>query len=247
MPKSPNWNHWRGARRRSTARSTHVRARAQLLDRLRNQTRGDLDALNELTRLVEPPAWTNSINLARDSVRITGEAPQAALLLKILDSSPLFENSALDMVNRGARRRAVPDPHRPEEQPMTVGTLDRRTLFVLLGGLLLIAVLRFGVYGDRPTQVVAPSESVPAAEKRLERLRQIAATVPGKEAVLKQAAGRTGNARKGHAQGRHGRASASPASRTDSHRRRRQRNRCARRRRISGSQAAGHAITARFP
>jgi Tfp pilus assembly protein PilN len=79
----------------------HARARAQLLDRLRNQTRGDLDVLSELTRLVEPPAWTNSINLARDSVRVMGEAPQAALLPKILDASPLFENSALDMVNRG--------------------------------------------------------------------------------------------------------------------------------------------------
>jgi Tfp pilus assembly protein PilN len=79
-----------------------VRERSQLLDRLRNQTRGDLDVLNELTRLVEPPAWTNSINLARDSVRVMGEAPQSALLPKILDSSPLFENSALDMVNRGA-------------------------------------------------------------------------------------------------------------------------------------------------
>jgi Tfp pilus assembly protein PilN len=79
-----------------------VRGRAQLLDRLRNQTRGDLDVLNELTRMVEPPAWTSSINLASDSVRVTGEAPQAALLPKILDASPLFENSALDMVNRGA-------------------------------------------------------------------------------------------------------------------------------------------------
>lgn len=71
---------------------------------------------------------------------------------------------------------------------MTVGTLDRRLVFLLLGALLLIAVLRFGVYGDRQPQVVAPSESVPAAETRLERLRQLAATVPGKEAVLKQAA-----------------------------------------------------------
>jgi hypothetical protein len=70
---------------------------------------------------------------------------------------------------------------------MTVGTLDRRTILVLVGGLLLILVLRFGVYGERQTQVVAPSESIPAAEKRLERLRQIAATVPGKEAVLKRA------------------------------------------------------------
>ena len=80
---------------------------------------------------------------------------------------------------------------------MTVGTLDRRTLFVLLGGLLLIAVLRFGVYGDRPTQVIAPSESIPAAEKRLERLRQIAATVPGKEAVLKQASAELESREKG--------------------------------------------------
>jgi len=80
---------------------------------------------------------------------------------------------------------------------MTVGTMDRRTLFVLLGGLLLIAVLRFGVYGDRPTQVVAPSESIPAAENRLDRLRQIAATVPGKEAVLKQASAELGTREKG--------------------------------------------------
>jgi hypothetical protein len=69
---------------------------------------------------------------------------------------------------------------------MTVGALDRRTLFILLGGLLLIAVLRFGVYGDRPTQVVAASESIPAAENRLERLRRVAATVPGKETLFKQ-------------------------------------------------------------
>jgi Tfp pilus assembly protein PilO len=70
---------------------------------------------------------------------------------------------------------------------MTVGTLDRRTLLILLGGLLLIAVLRFGVYGDRPTPVVVASESIPAAENRLENRRRVAATVPGKEAVLKQA------------------------------------------------------------
>ena len=69
---------------------------------------------------------------------------------------------------------------------MTVGTLDRRLILLLLGALLLIAVLRFGVYGDRPTQVVAASESIPAAENRLERLRRVAATVPGKETLFKQ-------------------------------------------------------------
>jgi hypothetical protein len=77
-----------------------IRARTQLLDRLHAQTRADLDALNELTRLIEPPAWTNSVDLSRDSVRIAGEAPQAAPLLKILDSSPYFENSAPDMIQR---------------------------------------------------------------------------------------------------------------------------------------------------
>jgi Tfp pilus assembly protein PilN len=80
---------------------SRVRARTQLLDRFRNQTRNDLDSLKELTRLVEPPAWTNNIDLSRDTARLSGEAPQAAPLLKILDSSPLFKNSVLDMAPRG--------------------------------------------------------------------------------------------------------------------------------------------------
>jgi hypothetical protein len=73
-----------------------ARERAELLDQFRNQTRADLEALNELTRLVEFPAWITNATLARDSVHITGEAPQAAPLLKILDSSPLFANSAIE-------------------------------------------------------------------------------------------------------------------------------------------------------
>jgi len=77
-----------------------ARARAELLDRYRNQPRADLDALNELTRLVEPPTWTNAVDLAPDSVHITGQAAQAAPLLKILDSSPLFKSSQMDMVQR---------------------------------------------------------------------------------------------------------------------------------------------------
>jgi Type II secretion system (T2SS), protein M subtype b len=35
--------------------------------------------------------------------------------------------------------------------------------------------------------VVAPSESIPKAEQRLQRVRQLAALLPGKETVLKQA------------------------------------------------------------
>jgi len=74
-----------------------ARARAQLLDQFRKQTRMDLDALNELTHLLEPPAWSNNIALARDTVRIAGETPQTAPLLKILDASPFFEKTEIQM------------------------------------------------------------------------------------------------------------------------------------------------------
>jgi Tfp pilus assembly protein PilN len=74
-----------------------TRARAQLLDQFRKQTRMDLDALNELTHLLEPPAWSNSIDLQRDSVRISGSAPQTAPLVKILDASPFFEKTETQM------------------------------------------------------------------------------------------------------------------------------------------------------
>lgn len=75
-------------------------ARTRLLDQFRSQTRKDLDALNELTKLLAPPVWTSSINLSRDSARIIGEAPQASPLLKLLDSSPLFSNSEFQQLSR---------------------------------------------------------------------------------------------------------------------------------------------------
>jgi hypothetical protein len=77
------------------------RAQALLLDRFRAQTRLDLDALNELTHLIEPPSWASVINLNREMARITGEAQAAAPLVKILDSSPFFQNSAPDFITRG--------------------------------------------------------------------------------------------------------------------------------------------------
>ena len=70
---------------------------------------------------------------------------------------------------------------------MTTGALDRRTLFILVGGLAGIAILRFGVFADHQAPVVAPVASIPMAEKRLQRLRELAATVPAREIVLKQA------------------------------------------------------------
>jgi Tfp pilus assembly protein PilN len=72
-----------------------ARARTKMLDEIRGRARADMDVLNELTRLLEPPTWTNSIELNRDTVRIGGDSPQATSLVKILDSSPLFKNSTL--------------------------------------------------------------------------------------------------------------------------------------------------------
>jgi hypothetical protein len=81
---------------------SHIRAQTELLDNFRAQTRKDLDALQELTRIIEPPAWTNTVDLNRDTVRITGTAPAAPPLVNILDSSPLFGSSVPDAINRAA-------------------------------------------------------------------------------------------------------------------------------------------------
>jgi hypothetical protein len=67
-----------------------------------------------------------------------------------------------------------------------IGSVDRRLLAVV--GVLAIAVaLRYTVFsGDsRPAAAVAQVTSVPVAEKRLEKLREQAATVAAKEAILK--------------------------------------------------------------
>lgn len=71
---------------------------------------------------------------------------------------------------------------------MTAGKLDRRTGLALVLGVAFILVLRFVVFADKQPAVVAASDSVPLAEKRLARTRQIVATVPGKEKLAKQAA-----------------------------------------------------------
>jgi hypothetical protein len=83
-----------------------MRARALLLDDFHKRTRNDLDALNELTRLIEPPAWTNNVDINRDNIRLGGEAPQASPLVQILDASPLFERSEILSFTRGANGEA---------------------------------------------------------------------------------------------------------------------------------------------
>lgn len=73
------------------------RARIASLDEFRRRPQADLDVLNELVRLLPPQVWTNSIEIYADSIVIAGEADQAAPLLKLLDSSPLFQNSEFAM------------------------------------------------------------------------------------------------------------------------------------------------------
>jgi hypothetical protein len=72
----------------------NARARARMLEEFRGRSKHDLDTLNELTRLLEPPIWTNYTELLRDSVTIAGEAEQAAPLLKLMDSSRYFRDSS---------------------------------------------------------------------------------------------------------------------------------------------------------
>jgi hypothetical protein len=69
---------------------------------------------------------------------------------------------------------------------VNVGNLEKRNAITLAVGVAAILVLRFVVMADRNPAVVGVIDSVPMAEKRLELLRQAAATVPGKEALLKQ-------------------------------------------------------------
>jgi Tfp pilus assembly protein PilN len=77
-----------------------MRACARLLNEFRSRTRADLDAINELSRLLPPPAWANTIELSRDGALIVGEAEHAAPLVKVLDGSPLFHNSEFNGISK---------------------------------------------------------------------------------------------------------------------------------------------------
>ncbi len=70
-----------------------TRNRTALLDGMRRRAKQDMDALNELTRLLPAPTWLGGLEISRNTVTLAGESDQAAGLLKVLDASPLFENS----------------------------------------------------------------------------------------------------------------------------------------------------------
>jgi Tfp pilus assembly protein PilN len=78
----------------------HTRDNARMLEEFRTRTRADLDAVVELSRVLPPPVWASIVDLSRDTVVITGEADQAAPLLKLLDASPLFHNSEFNGISK---------------------------------------------------------------------------------------------------------------------------------------------------
>jgi len=70
-----------------------TRKRTILLDDFRARTKADMDVLAEMTKLLAPPVWLSSLELNGQQVAVTGEADQAAPLLKAIDASPQFESS----------------------------------------------------------------------------------------------------------------------------------------------------------
>ncbi|HEX8984083.1 MAG TPA: hypothetical protein VF767_01575 [Bryobacteraceae bacterium] len=70
-----------------------TRERTLLLDDFRRRSHADLDAIAELTTLLAPPVFVNSIELSRDAVTINGIAERSEPLLKIIDGSKMFEAS----------------------------------------------------------------------------------------------------------------------------------------------------------
>ena len=80
---------------------------------------------------------------------------------------------------------------------MSFGTLDRKTAILWISAVAAILIFRFFVLADRTPAVVGASDSVPAAEERLKNLRQSAAIVPGKEALMKQASAELESREKG--------------------------------------------------
>jgi len=70
---------------------------------------------------------------------------------------------------------------------LQVGALDRRYAIALLAALGAFVLLKAGPFASQDTSVVAPTESVSLAERRLEKVRQAASTVPARETILKQA------------------------------------------------------------
>jgi Tfp pilus assembly protein PilN len=80
-----------------------ARSRAQSLDNFRKRLKDDMNAVNDLSNIVVPPAWLTSLQLTRDGISISGEIERAESLLKALDGSKQFRKSEFSLpIARGA-------------------------------------------------------------------------------------------------------------------------------------------------
>ncbi len=70
-----------------------ARKRTQQLDELRRRPKADMDALQEMTRVIPATTWLSLMEITAKQVMVAGETDQAAPLLKTIDTSPLFEGS----------------------------------------------------------------------------------------------------------------------------------------------------------
>jgi Type II secretion system (T2SS), protein M subtype b len=69
---------------------------------------------------------------------------------------------------------------------VTISDRDRRALIGLAAVAVLIVIWRFATESSGTSTVVAAADSIPMAERRLTKLRQIAAAIPGKQQILDQ-------------------------------------------------------------
>jgi Tfp pilus assembly protein PilN len=74
-----------------------ARQRTILLDQLRKRSKLDIDVVGEMTKVLPPPIWLNTLEITRTQVTVAGETDQAAPLLKQIDASPFFEASEFSM------------------------------------------------------------------------------------------------------------------------------------------------------
>jgi hypothetical protein len=77
------------------------------------------------------------------------------------------------------------------------GSFERKHAILLFGGVAAVLLMKLVVFADRTAPAVAAVESIPLAEARLKKLREIAATVPAKETLLKEAAAELATREKG--------------------------------------------------
>jgi hypothetical protein len=78
-----------------------------------------------------------------------------------------------------------------------LGPRDKRALAILSIAVVVVAIYMVASSGSTPPPVVGASDSIATAERRLEHVRQIAATIDGKQQLLKQVSGELARREKG--------------------------------------------------